>query len=87
MALTMMKATSKSGKLTAYMEESLHHQPYYIVYITELHIPIAFIIKNDRCVDIYDLPLDNATNLKIGNLGPYVEDLLGLMKTIEEFYK
>ena len=87
MTLSMMKATSKSGKLVAYIEESLHHQPYYIVYITELHIPIAFIIKNDRCVDIYDLPLDNATSLKIGNLSTYVKDLLELMETIEEFYK
>ena len=76
----MMKATSKSGKLTAYLEESLHHQPYYIVYIESLHIPIAFIINND----IYELPLENSNRIKIGDMNRYIQDLLELMKVIKD---
>ena len=84
MSISMNKVTSKNGKLVAYIEQSIRHQPYYIVYIDKLSIPIAYIIKNDSCIDWYDLPLDNTTRLRIGDPNVYLDDIISLLEIIKE---
>lgn len=75
-----IKITSPSGKLVAYLSESIYHNYYYTVYIADLEIPIAFIINND----IYELPLPKVEHDKIENFNQYVEDLLWLRNDINE---
>lgn len=75
-----IKITSPSGKLVAYLSESIYHNYYYTVYIADLEIPIAFIINND----IYELPLLKVEHDKIENFNQYVEDLLWLRDDINE---
>lgn len=75
-----IKITSPSGKLVAYLDESIYHNKYYTVYIADLSIPLAFIINND----IYEIPLSKAEHDKVSNFNQYVEDLLWLRKYINE---
>lgn len=75
-----IKITSPSGKLVAYLSESIYHNMYYTVYIADLNIPLAFIINND----IYEIPLPKAEHNKVSDFNKYVGDLLWLRKYINE---